>query len=293
MEEGSLRCDANVSVRKKGTAVLGTKVEIKNLNSFQHVKKAIEHEVGRQVQALEAGQTLVQETRLYEPATGATKPMRSKEESMDYRYFPDPDLGALVVDEVWKAEVAAAMPELPRARAARLAGAYGLPAADADLVCLSRPLANFYEAAVEAYPKNPKALANWLLSELLARMSDADRHAGRMPLAPETLATLVQRVDDGTISGKMAKELLSDLIATGRPVDELVKEKGLVQISDEGPIREVVATVLADHPAQVAAYRGGKTASFGWFVGQVMRATGGKANPEVVNRLLRETLDRR
>jgi aspartyl-tRNA(Asn)/glutamyl-tRNA(Gln) amidotransferase subunit B len=293
MEEGSLRCDANVSVRKKGTAVLGTKVEIKNLNSFQHVKKAIEHEVGRQVQALEAGQTLVQETRLYEPATGATKPMRSKEESMDYRYFPDPDLGALVVDEVWKAEVAAAMPELPRARAARLASAYGLPAADADLVCLSRPLANFYEAAVAAYPKNPKALANWLLSELLARMSDADRHAGRMPLAPETLATLVQRVDDGTISGKMAKELLSDLIATGRPVDELVKEKGLVQISDEGPIREVVATVLADHPAQVAAYRGGKTASFGWFVGQVMRATGGKANPEVVNSLLRETLDRR
>ncbi len=293
MEEGSLRCDANVSVRKKGAAALGTKVEIKNLNSFAHVKKAIEHEVERQVLALEAGQTVVQETRLYEPVTGATKTMRSKEESMDYRYFPDPDLGVLVVDAAWKADVAAAMPELPRARAARLANAFGLPAADADLVCLSRPLADFYEAAVAAYPKNPKALANWLLSELLARMSDAHRQAGHMPVAPGTLAALVQRIDDGTISGKIAKELLGDLIATGRPVDDLVKEKGLVQISDEGEIRDAVAAVLADHPAQVATFRGGKTASFGWFVGQVMKATGGKANPEVVNRLLREALDRR
>ena len=293
MEEGSLRCDANVSVRKKGAAALGTKVEIKNLNSFAHVKKAIEHEVERQVLALEAGQTVVQETRLYEPVTGATKTMRSKEESMDYRYFPDPDLGVLVVDAAWKADVAAAMPELPRARAARLASAFGLPAADADLVCLSRPLADFYEAAVAAYPKNPKALANWLLSELLARMSDAHRQAGHMPVAPGTLAALVQRIDDGTISGKIAKELLGDLIATGRPVDDLVKEKGLVQISDEGEIRDAVAAVLADHPAQVATFRGGKTASFGWFVGQIMKATGGKANPEVVNRLLREALDRR
>jgi aspartyl-tRNA(Asn)/glutamyl-tRNA(Gln) amidotransferase subunit B len=293
MEEGSLRCDANVSVRKKGAAALGTKVEIKNLNSFAHVKKAIEHEVERQVSALEAGQALVQETRLYEPATGATKTMRTKEESMDYRYFPDPDLGALVIDAAWKTDVAAAMPELPQARAARLASAFGLPVADADLVCLSRPLADFYEAAVAAYPKNPKALANWLLSELLAKMSDADRHAGRMPVAPGTLAALVKRIDDGTISGKMAKELLGDLIATGRPVDDLVKEKGLVQISDEGEIRDAVAAVLADHPAQVATFLGGKTASFGWFVGQVMKATGGKANPEVVNRLLREALDRR
>jgi aspartyl-tRNA(Asn)/glutamyl-tRNA(Gln) amidotransferase subunit B len=291
MEEGSLRCDANVSVRRKGASGLGTKVEIKNLNSFQHVKKAIEHEVERQGRALEAGETLAQETRLYEPATNTTKTMRSKEESMDYRYFPDPDLGVLVVDEAWTADVAAAMPELPRARASRFAKVYGLSPADADLVCLSRPLADFFEAAVEAYPKNPKALANWLLSELLARMSDADRHAGRMPLAPGALAALVRRIDDGTISGKIAKELLPDLVATGRPVDDLIEEKGLVQISDEAPIRDVVAGILADHPAQVAAYRGGKTASFGWFVGQVMRATGGKANPEVVNRLLREALD--
>ena len=292
MEEGSLRCDANVSVRPKGTAVLGTRVEIKNLNSFLHVKKAIEHEIERQVASLEAGTPLRQETRLFEPATGSTKTMRSKEEAMDYRYFPDPDLGTLVVDAAWKADVAATMPELPQTRAARLASTLGLTVADADLVCLSRPLADFYEAAVAAYPKNPKALANWLLSELLARMSDADRHAGRMPVAPGTLAALVQRIDDGTISGKIAKELLPDLIATGLPVDELVKEKGLVQISDEGPIRDAVARVVGDHPDQVATYRAGKTATFGWFVGQVMKALQGKGNPGVVNRLLRVALDK-
>jgi aspartyl-tRNA(Asn)/glutamyl-tRNA(Gln) amidotransferase subunit B len=184
------------------------------------------------------------------------------------------------------------MPELPGARAARFASGFGLPFADADLVCLSRPLADFYEAAVLAHPKNPKALANWLLSELLAKMSDADRHAGRMPVSPAVLAALVQRIDDGTISGKIAKELLPDLIATGRPVDDLVKEKGLVQISDEGPIRDAVAKVLADNPAQVATYRGGKTAALSWFVGQVMKALQGKGNPSVVNRLLKGALEK-
>ncbi len=292
MEEGSLRCDANVSVRPKGTAALGTRVEIKNLNSFLHVKKAIEHEIERQVASLEAGTPLRQETRLFEPATGSTKTMRSKEEAMDYRYFPDPDLGTLVVDAAWIKDVAATMPELPEARVSRFGASYGLPVADAVLLCLSRPLADFYEAAVAAYPKNPKALANWLLSELLARMSDADRYAGRMPVAPGTLAALVQRIDDGTISGKIAKELLGDLIATGLPVDDLVKEKGLVQISDEGPIRDAVARVVGDHPGQVATYRAGKAATFGWFVGQVMKALQGKGNPGVVNRLLRDALDK-
>jgi aspartyl-tRNA(Asn)/glutamyl-tRNA(Gln) amidotransferase subunit B len=292
MEEGSFRCDANVSVRPKGAAALGTKVEIKNLNSFAHVKKAIEHEIGRQVASLEAGTALVQETRLFEPATGSTKTMRSKEEAMDYRYFPDPDLGVLVVDDAWKKAVAAAMPELPDARAARLGAAYGLPAADAELVCLSRPLADFYEAAVAAHPTNPKAIANWVLSELLSRMSDADRHLGRMPVTPQTLAALVARIDDGSISGKMAKELLGGLIATGRTVDDLVKEKGLVQISDEGPIQEAVAKIVGENPGQVVTYRGGKTATFGWFVGQVMKELQGKGNPAVVNRLLRAVLDK-
>ena len=292
MEEGSLRCDANVSVRPKGTAALGTKVEIKNLNSFAHVKKAIEHEIERQVASLEAGTALVQETRLFEPATGSTKTMRSKEEAMDYRYFPDPDLGVLVVDGAWRRGVAASMPELPEARAGRLQAAHGLPLADAELVCLSRPLADFYEAAVAKHPGNPKAIANWVLSELLARMSDADRHAGRLPVAPETLAALVARIDDGSISGRMAKELLPDLIATGRTVDDLVKEKGLVQISDEGSIRNAVAKVVGNHPEQVATYRAGKTATLGWFVGQVMKALQGQGNPGVVNRLLRDALDK-
>ncbi len=291
MEEGSLRCDANVSVRERGRAELGTRVEVKNLNSFAHVKKAVEHEIERQVAAIETGTPVRQETRLFEPATGTTKTMRSKEDAMDYRYFPDPDLGVLVVDRAWQDAVAASMPELPRARVARLAAAYGLPEADAELVCLSRLLADFFEAAVAKHPANPKAIANWLLSELLARMSDADRNAGRVPLAPETLAALVARIDDGTISGKMAKELLPDLVATGREVDDLVREKGLAQISDEGTLREAVARVVRENPEQAATYRAGKTAAFGWFVGQIMKALGGKGNPALVNRLLREALD--
>ncbi|HQR67644.1 MAG TPA: Asp-tRNA(Asn)/Glu-tRNA(Gln) amidotransferase subunit GatB [Thermoanaerobaculia bacterium] len=291
MEEGSLRCDANVSLRPAGTAPLGTKVEIKNLNSIAHVKKALEHEIGRQAALLAAGGTVVQETRLWDPAAGTTKPMRSKEEAMDYRYFPEPDLGTLVVDDAWRAAVESALPELPEARAARLASSLGLPPPAADLVCLSRPLADWYEEAVAAHPANPKGLANWLLSDLLGRMTDADKQAGRVPVAPAVLAGLVARIDDGTVSGKIAKELLPDLVATGRTADELIREKGLVQITDEGPIREAVRRIVAGNPSQVATYRGGKAATFGWFVGQVMKATGGKASPAVVNRLLKSELE--
>ncbi len=290
MEEGSLRCDANVSVRRKGAGTLGTKVEIKNLNSIAHVRKALEHEIGRQVKVLEAGGAVAQETRLWDPGSGTTKPMRSKEEAMDYRYFPEPDLGTLVVDEAWRLKVASSLPELPEARAARLSGTLGIPAADADGVCLSRPLADWFEAAVAAWPKNPKAIANWLLSELLARMSDADRQMGNVRVAPRDLARLVLRIDDGTISGKIAKDLLGEMIATGSAPDELIAERGLLQISDEGSLREAVAKVLAENPSQVATYRSGKAATFGWFVGQVMKATSGRANPALVNRLLKEAL---
>ncbi len=292
MEEGSLRCDANVSLRPAGGGRLGTKVEIKNLNSIGHVKKALEHEIARQAALLSAGGAVVQETRLWDPAGGTTKPMRSKEEAMDYRYFPEPDLGTLVVGEAWRAAVEKELPELPEARAARLAASLGLPADTADLVCLSRPLADWYEAAVAAHPSNPKGIANWLLSDLLGRMTDAEKQAGRVPVAPALLAQLLRRIDDGTISGKIAKELLPELIATGRPPDELIRQRGLVQISDEGPIREIVQRVVSENPGQVATYRGGKAATLGWFVGQVMKATGGKASPAVVNRLLREVLDK-
>jgi aspartyl-tRNA(Asn)/glutamyl-tRNA(Gln) amidotransferase subunit B len=290
MEEGSLRCDANVSVRPRGASTLGVKVEIKNLNSIAHVKKALEHEIARQTGVLSAGGTVVQETRLFEPGTGATKTMRTKEEAMDYRYFPDPDLGALEVDAGWIASVAASLPEMPEPRAARLAAQYALPVSDAELLCSARPFADWYEAAVSAHPSNPKAVANWLLSDLLGRMSDADRQAGRVPVSPENLAGLVALIDAGTISGKIAKEILPDVIETGRPPADLVKEKGLIQIADEGALGEVVAKVIAASPEQLAAYRGGKAAAFGWFVGQVMKATGGKASPAVVNRLLKERL---
>ena len=209
---------------------------------------------------------------------------------MDYRYFPDPDLGALVVDEAWREEVAAALPELPEPRAARLEAALGLPASDAATLCSARPFADAFEEAVAAHPGNPKGIANWFLGDLLARMTDADRQEGRLPVPPAVVARLVARIDDGTISGKIAKELFPLLCEGAADVDALIREKGLVQVTDEAPIRAAVDAVVAANPAQVAAYRGGKTATFGWFVGQVMKATGGKASPALVNRILREAL---
>ncbi len=295
MEEGSLRCDANVSVRLKRATQLGTKVEIKNLNSIAHVKKAIEHEIERQASLLERGERVLQETRLWHPESGSTKAMRSKEEAMDYRYFPDPDLGVVVVDAAWRRSVEAALPELPTQRRERLVAEYALPPSDAEVLCLSRPLADFYEATVGAYPSRPanaKGLANWLLSELLATMPDVDRQAGRVPLSPEQLAGLVFRIDDGTISGKIGKDLLPLMVDSGKTADQLIAERGLVQVSDEGLLSTAVRTVLENSPEQVATYRGGKTATFGWFVGQVMKATQGKANPTLVNRLLKEALER-
>jgi aspartyl-tRNA(Asn)/glutamyl-tRNA(Gln) amidotransferase subunit B len=233
----------------------------------------------------------VQETRLFDPGSGTTRSMRSKEEAMDYRYFPDPDLGPLVVDDSWRDAVAAALPELPEPRAARLASGLGLPSSDAATLCATRPLADAFEEAVALHPSNAKGVANWFLGDLLARMTDADRQEGRLPVAPATVARLVARIDDGTISGKIAKELFPLLCEDGADVDTLIREKGLVQVTDEGAIRASVAEVVAANPAQAADYRGGKVAAFGWFVGQVMKATRGKASPALVNRLLREILD--
>jgi aspartyl-tRNA(Asn)/glutamyl-tRNA(Gln) amidotransferase subunit B len=291
MEEGSLRCDANVSLRPAGATTLGTKVEIKNLNSIAHVKKALEHEIARQAETLRRGTEVVQETRLFDPGNGTTRPMRSKEEAMDYRYFPDPDLGPLVVDARWSEEVAASLPELPEPRAARFASTLGLPPSDAATLCATRPLADAFEEAVALHPSNAKGIANWFLGDLLARMTDADRQEGRLPVAPAAVARLVARIDDGTISGRIAKELFPLLCDGGTDVDTLIREKGLVQVTDEAPIRTAVDAVLEANPAQVADYRGGKAAAFGWFVGQVMKATRGKASPALVNRLLRESLD--
>ena len=291
MQEGSLRCDANVSVRPAGTETLGTKVEIKNLNSIAHVRKALEHEVSRQGDVLRAGGAVAAESRLFDPASGATSPMRGKEETEDYRYFPDPDLGPLVLDEAWLEEAAASLPEPPEAREARLAAELGLSPADAATLCATRPLADAFEEAVALHPSNARGVAAWFLGDLLARMGDSDRQEGRLPVPPAEVARLVARIDDGTISGKIAKELFDLLCAGAREVDGLIRERGLLQLTDETSIRAAVDAVLAARVSQVAAYRAGKVASFGWFVGEVMNATGGKASPAVVNRLLRERLD--
>lgn len=290
MEEGSLRCDANVSLRRAGAEGPGTRVEIKNLNSIAHVRKALEHEVSRQEEVLRAGGAVAAESRLFDPASGATSAMRGKEETEDYRYFPDPDLGPLVLDEAWLEEVAASLPEPPQVREARLAATFGLSPADAATLCATRPLADAYEEAVAFHPSNARGVASWFLGDLLARMSDSDRQEGRLPVPPGEVARLVARIDDGTISGRIARELFALLCAGARDVDGLIRERGLVQVTDEGAIRAAVDAVLSASPAQVAAYRGGKSASFGWFVGQVMKATAGKASPAVVNRLLRERL---
>lgn len=291
MEEGSLRCDANVSVRPAGAAEPGTRVEIKNLNSIAHVRKALEHEVTRQEEVLRDGGAVAAESRLFDPASGATHPMRGKEETEDYRYFPEPDLGPLVLDSARLEALAASLPELPETREARLVAELGLSPADAATLCATRPLADAFAEAVALHPSNARGVAAWFLGDLLARMGDSDRQEGRLPVPPAELARLAARVDDGTISVRIAREVFGLLCGGAGTVDGLIRERGLVQLTDEGPIRAAVEAILAANAAQVAAYRGGKSAAFRWFVGQVMKATAGKASPAVVNRLLRERLD--
>jgi aspartyl-tRNA(Asn)/glutamyl-tRNA(Gln) amidotransferase subunit B len=289
MEEGSLRCDANVSVRPKGSDGFGTKVEIKNLNSFRNVARALDYEVARQSEALRRGERIVQETRLFDADRGVTQPMRSKEEAMDYRYFPEPDLPPLVVDDAWLEEVRRGLPELPQTRRARLMREHGLSARDAAFLTLEKPLADYFEAAARACG-NSKAAANWIGSELMGRLNAERLGIERSPVAPSSLAALVRLIDDGTISGKIAKAVFDEMFAGAGEPEAIVREKGLVQVSDEAAIAAAVENVIADNPAQAETYRKGKTATLGWFVGQVMKATGGKANPGLVNRILREKL---
>ena len=293
MEEGSLRCDANVSVRPTGTSPLGTKVEVKNLNSFRFLEEAIEHEVQRQTEALERGERIVQETRLWDPAAGRTVSMRSKEEAHDYRYFPEPDLTPLVVEAARVASVRAGMPELPAARRRRLADAYGLT--PADVVALTQVVAGldtYFEETVTA-GADAKAAKNWLLGAVRAKMNDAaldtvDALRERMP--PDRLAGLLALVSQGAISGSMAKDVFEKMFATSRTAESIVAAEGLAQIDDESQIVALIGDVLARNADAVAAYRGGKTTTFGFLVGQVMKAAGGKANPARVNELLKRAL---
>ncbi len=289
MEEGSLRCDANVSVRPAGQAELGTKAELKNINSFKFVQRAIEHEIARQIAVLEAGHKVVQETRLWDADKGASASMRSKEHAHDYRYFPDPDLPPLAVGDGWIDEVRAGLPELPLARRARLVAEHGLGDADAKLLTDERSLADYFEAAARAHGDGKK-IANWVMTELLRELHRLGVEPGHSPVAPEALAELVRLVDDGTINGKIAKDVFQTMIETGDRAPDIVARDGLTQLSDASAIAAAARAVLDKNPKQVEQYRSGKTNVLGFFVGQVMKATQGKANPQAVNDTLRKLL---
>jgi len=291
MQEGSFRCDANVSVRPVGQKEFGTRCEIKNLNSFRFLERAIEFEIKRQIELIEDGGTVVQETRLYDPDRDETRSMRSKEDAHDYRYFPDPDLPPLVVSEAWIAEVAAAMPELPSARQQRYQEALGLSEYDAGLLTASREAGDFFERVREAATGvDAKLCANWINGELSAALNREDLDFSASKVGASQLAQLLMRLSDGTVSGKIAKELFEIMWSEGGEVDALIESRGLRQISDTGALEAVLKALIEKHPAQVEEYRGGKEKVFGFFVGQAMKATQGKANPAQLNSLLKTLL---
>ena len=288
MEKGNLRCEANVSVRRAGSEAFGTKVELKNLNSVRFMQRAIEFEIERQVALIESGGRVTQETRLWDEREGCTRVMRSKEEAHDYRYFPEPDLQPLTVTAEWVEQVRGLMPELPDARRKRFMEEYGLTFNDASLLVRDRALADFYERAAAA--SNPRGAANWLRGELLRELDAAGTPADASPVSPEELGALVRAVEEGRISGKQGKDVLLEMFRTGKGAGQVIEEQGLAQVSDAAEIEKIVTDVLASNPQQLAAYRGGKEALFGFFVGQVMKVSKGKANPKVAGELLREKL---
>ncbi|MDA8334900.1 MAG: Asp-tRNA(Asn)/Glu-tRNA(Gln) amidotransferase subunit GatB [Peptococcaceae bacterium] len=289
MEEGSLRCDANVSVRPRGSTRLGTKAEIKNMNSFRALQRALTYEVERQIGVLEEGGRVVQETRTWDEGKGVTLSLRSKEQAHDYRYFPDPDLVPLVIDPAWVEEIRACLPELPEARSARYVEKLGLSAYDAGVLTAEKSLADYFEACLALYPE-AKAVANWVMGDLARLLNAAGQSVDQGRVTPERLVGLLQLIDRGEISGKMAKDVLEAMFATGADAVRVVREKGLSQISDEGAILEVIRRVLTENANVVADFRAGKDRALGFLVGQVMKKTRGQANPDAVNRLLRETL---
>jgi len=289
MEKGNLRCEANVSVRRVGDEKFGTKVELKNLNSVRFMQRAIEFEVARHIKVLESGRRLTQETRLWDDRALETRVMRSKEEAHDYRYFPEPDLPPLIVSEEFVDEVRRAMPELPEDRRKRFSEEYGLSYADASQLVSERSLADYYEKAVEA-SGNARATANWIRSELLRELEANALSASDSPVAAAELGALVRMIDEAKISGKQGKDVLIEMFKTGKSAATIVEEQGLVQVSDTGEIDSLIDSVIAANPEQVASYRSGKETLFGFFVGQVIRASKGKANPKIVNERLRGKL---
>ena len=289
MEKGNLRCEANVSVRRVGEEKFGTKVELKNLNSVRFMQRAIEFEVERHIKVLESGGRLTQETRLWDDRALETRVMRSKEEAHDYRYFPEPDLPPLIVSQEFIDDVQRSMPELPDTRRKRFSEQYGLSFADASQLVSERSLADYYEAAAEA-SGNPRATANWIRTELLRELEAAGISAAESRVPPQELGALVRLIDEGKISGKQGKDVLVEMFKTGKAAQVIIEEQGLVQVSDTGEIDALIDSVIAANPDQVANYRAGKEALLGFFVGQVIKASKGKANPKVVNERLREKL---
>jgi aspartyl-tRNA(Asn)/glutamyl-tRNA(Gln) amidotransferase subunit B len=289
MEQGSLRCDANVSVRPQGQPEYGTRAEIKNINSFKFVEKAIEYEIKRQIALLEDGGKIVQETRLWDANKGITESMRSKEEAHDYRYFPEPDLVPLTVEQAMIEEIRAKLPELPDARRERFVTAFGLPEHDADLLTSEQHLAGWFEAAVRSGGQ-PKAVSNWMMGELMRLLNDEALSIESCILKPEQLAGMLRLIDSGTISSKIAKTVFAEMYKTGKDAEMIVKEKGLLQISDESAIEKAVDEIIAKHPNEAERFKGGEEKLLGFFVGQVMKATKGKSNPQIVNDLLKKKL---
>ena len=290
MQEGSFRCDANVSVRPLGQAAFGTRAEIKNLNSFRFVERAINHEIERQIELLESGGQVVQETRLYDANKDETRSMRSKEEANDYRYFPDPDLLPLVIDPAFIETVRSQLPELPDQKRDRFKTRYGLSAYDAGVLTATRELADYYEAVVRAAAADPKLCANWVMGELSAALNKAGLEIDQSPVEAERLAGLIQRIADETISGKIAKQVFEALWESGESADAVIDRQGLRQITDTRAIEAIIDAIIAANPGQVEQYRAGKDKLFGFFVGQAMKATEGKANPAQLNELLRKKL---
>jgi aspartyl-tRNA(Asn)/glutamyl-tRNA(Gln) amidotransferase subunit B len=290
MEEGSFRCDANVSIRPVGSPTFGTRTELKNLNSFKHVEKAIAYEIARQTEILLEGGEVVQETRLWDPVKGVTHSMRSKEEAHDYRYFPDPDLLPLVIAPQWVERVRMELPELPAQRRHRFQSAFDLPGYDAGVLTTSRELADFFEACVKEFDQ-PKTVSNWIMGPLLGLLNSENKTVEQSPISAAALAQLLKLIDDGVISGKIAKTVFDEMAATGQPADRIVAQKGLAQVSDTGALEAEIEKIVAASPDEVARFKAGNKKLMGFFVGQVMKATQGKANPKLVNEILTKKLN--
>jgi aspartyl-tRNA(Asn)/glutamyl-tRNA(Gln) amidotransferase subunit B len=289
MEEGSFRCDANVSIRPRGQEAFGTRAELKNMNSFRNVQRALEYEIKRQQYVLESGGEIVQETRLWDDTGGVTHSMRSKEEAHDYRYFPDPDLVWIAIGEDWVEAIRKDQTELPLEKRERFVRDYLIPAYDAGVLTQSRALADYYEAVVRLTGK-PKIASNWIMGDILRFINEEKREIADCPITPQALADLIRLIEEGTISGKIAKEVIDEMYKTDKPAATIIAEQGLVQITDEGALAQAIQEVIAANPKQLEQYRSGKDKVFGFFVGQVMKATQGKANPQLINDLLKKML---